>query len=60
MVSQRHDVVDAASWSTIVLDRESDHGHLEVLTLPDPLVNSHQLVDTLLAEVATRTTPTRD
>jgi proteasome accessory factor A len=50
MVSQRSDLVDAASWSTIVLDRDAEHGHLEVLTLPDPLVTSHHLVDTLLAE----------
>jgi proteasome accessory factor A len=51
MVSGRSDLVDAASWSTIVLDRDTEHGHLEVLTLPDPLVNQHELVDTLLAEV---------
>lgn len=60
MVSQRGDVVDAASWSTIVLDRDSEHGHLEVLTLPDPLVTSHHLVDTLLAEAGPADTPTRD
>lgn len=60
MVSQRHDVVDAASWSTIVLDRAAEHGHLEVLTLPDPLVASHPLVDTLLAEVETPRERTRD
>src|SRR5660397_175026 len=30
MVSQRSDLVDAASWSTIVLDRDAEHGHLEV------------------------------
>ncbi len=60
MVSQRHDLVDAASWSTIVLDRDAEHGHLEVLTLPDPLVTSHHLVDTLLAEAGPADTPTRD
>ncbi|WP_291377984.1 depupylase/deamidase Dop [Demequina sp.] len=51
MVSERSDIVDAASWSTIVLDRDTEHGHLEVLTLPDPFVTSHELVDSLLGEV---------
>ncbi len=59
MVSQRSDLVDAASWSTIVLDRDAEHGHLEVLNLPDPLVNSHHLVDALLAEAGPTTTHTR-
>ncbi|HZJ40492.1 MAG TPA: depupylase/deamidase Dop [Demequina sp.] len=60
MVSQRSDLVDAASWSTIVLDRDAEHGHLEVLTLPDPLVNSHHLVDTLLAEAGPADARTRE
>ncbi|MCB2413924.1 proteasome accessory factor PafA2 [Demequina sp. TTPB684] len=59
MVSRRSDLVDAASWSTIVLDREAEHGHLEVLTLPDPLVTRHELVDALLAEEPPPATDTR-
>jgi proteasome accessory factor A len=48
MVSQRSDLVDAASWSTIVLDRDAEHGHLEVVNLPHPMATSHELVDRLL------------
>ncbi len=59
MVSGRRDIVDAASWSTIVLDRDAEHGHLEVVALPDPHVNSHPLVDALLAQTGPARTHTR-
>jgi proteasome accessory factor A len=49
MVGTRPEIVDAAGWSTIVLDRETSHGDLEVVTLDDPLVTSHPLLDALLA-----------
>lgn len=48
IVAMRPDVVDAAGWSTIVIDRDTDHGHLEVVTLPDPHVTSHALLDSLI------------
>lgn len=50
MVGQRNDVVDAAGWNTVVLDRETDHGLLEVVRLDDPYATSHPLLDALLAE----------
>jgi len=49
MVGTRPEIVDAAGWSTIVLDRETDHGDLEVVTLDDPLATTHPLLDSLLA-----------
>jgi proteasome accessory factor A len=49
MVRLRSDIVDAAGWSTIVLDRETEHGDLEVIHLDDPLSTSHPLLDGLLA-----------
>lgn len=49
MVTQRSDIVDAAGWSTVVLDRETEHGDLEVIHLDDPFVTSHPLLDTLLS-----------
>lgn len=42
-------LVDAAGWSTVVLDRDTDHGHLEVIELPDPAQTSHFLLDSLIA-----------
>jgi len=48
MVASRSDIVDAAGWSTVVLDRETDHGDLEVVYLGDPGVTSHPLLDQLL------------
>ena len=48
MVSQRPEIVDAAGWASVVLDRETDHGHLEVVDLPDPRATSHPLLDALL------------
>ncbi len=48
MVSKRPEIVDAAGWASIVLDRETDHGHLEVVDLPDPRATSHPLLDALL------------
>ena len=42
------DVVDAAGWSTVVLDRDEAHGHLEVVHLDDPASGSHPLLDELL------------
>ena len=50
MVAMRPEIVDAAGWSTVVLDRETDHGHLEVVELLDPAGTSHPLLDALLAE----------
>jgi proteasome accessory factor A len=52
MVALRPEIVDAAGWSTIVLDRETDHGHLEVVDLPDPRATSHPLLDGLIASGA--------
>ncbi|WP_062518157.1 depupylase/deamidase Dop [Demequina gelatinilytica] len=49
IVAARPDVVDAAGWSTVVLDRETDHGHLEVVHLDEPLAASHPLLDALMA-----------
>jgi hypothetical protein len=49
VVATRPEIVDAAGWSTIVLDRETDHGDLEVVTLDDPLATTHPLLDSLLA-----------
>ncbi len=50
MVSQAPHLVDAAGWATIVLDRETDHGHLEVVELADPHVAAHPLLDEILAQ----------
>lgn len=47
IIAARPDIVDAAGWSTIVLDREADHGHLEVVHLDDPASGSHPLIDEL-------------
>ncbi len=55
IVAARPDVVDAASWSTIVIDRELEHGHLEVVGLPDPLATSHELLDRLIADAKATT-----
>jgi Pup amidohydrolase len=49
MVRLRSNIVDAAGWSTIVLDRETEHGDLEVIHLDDPFATSHPLLDELLA-----------
>ena len=48
IVAARPDIVDAAGWSTIVLDRDLDHGSLEVVHLDDPASASHPLIDALL------------
>jgi proteasome accessory factor PafA2 len=48
IVATRPEIVDAAGWSTIVLDRDADHGHLEVVHLDDPTSASHPLLDELL------------
>jgi len=53
MVSMRPDVVDAAGWSTIVIDRDAEHGHLEVVNLPNPMATTHELLDQLLASPRT-------
>jgi len=50
IVARRADIVDAAGWSTVVIDRETDHGSLEVVHLDDPLATSHPLLSALLAE----------
>ncbi|MBN2177133.1 MAG: proteasome accessory factor PafA2 [Demequinaceae bacterium] len=49
MVGHRADIVDAAGWSTVVLDRQAEHGDLEVIHLDDPFATSHPLLDELLA-----------
>jgi len=49
MVDRRSDIVDAAGWSTVVLDRETEHGDLEVIHLDDPFATSHPLIEELLA-----------
>lgn len=54
IVSLRPDVVDAAGWSTIVIDRDSEHGHLEVVNLPNPMETTHELLDALIAEAGSR------
>ncbi|WP_297084584.1 depupylase/deamidase Dop [uncultured Demequina sp.] len=46
-VSRHPDMVDAAGWSTVVLDRETRHGKLEVLHLDDPLQTGHPVLDEL-------------
>ncbi|WP_062388841.1 depupylase/deamidase Dop [Demequina iriomotensis] len=48
IVAARPDVVDAAGWSTVVLDRETDHGHLEVVHLDEPHASRHPLLDALM------------
>ena len=53
MVSMRPDVVDAAGWATIVIDRDAEHGHLEVVNLPNPMATTHELLDSLLASPRT-------
>jgi proteasome accessory factor A len=50
MVAARPDIVDAAGWASVVLDRETDHGHLEVVDLPDPRATTHALLDALIAQ----------
>lgn len=40
-------LIDAAGWSTVVLDRENSHGKLEVLHLDDPWQTSHPLLEKL-------------
>ncbi|MFV0632705.1 depupylase/deamidase Dop [Demequina sp.] len=46
-VGEYTDLVDAAGWSTVVLDRETAHGRLEVLHLDDPHQTSHPMLDQL-------------
>ena len=46
-VSRHPELVDAAGWSTVVLDRETRHGRLEVLHLDDPLQSTHPMLDEL-------------
>ncbi|WP_234988045.1 depupylase/deamidase Dop [Demequina sp. NBRC 110056] len=46
-VARHPELVDAAGWSTVVLDRETRHGRLEVLHLDDPLQTSHPILDEL-------------
>ena len=48
IVAARPDIVDAAGWSTVVLDRDESHGQLEVVHLDDPSQTSHPLIDELL------------
>ena len=48
IIAARPDIVDAAGWSTVVLDREASHGQLEVVHLDDPARASHPLIDELL------------
>lgn len=46
-VGQHPHLIDAAGWSTVVLDRETSHGKLEVLHLDDPWETSHPLLEEL-------------
>ncbi|WP_061966060.1 depupylase/deamidase Dop [Demequina aurantiaca] len=48
MVAARPDLLDAAGWSSVVLDRETTHGDLEVVHLDDPLATTHPLLDSLI------------
>ncbi len=48
IVAARPDIVDAAGWSTVVLDRDTSHGQLEVVHLDDPASASHPLIDELM------------
>ncbi|MDN4473128.1 depupylase/deamidase Dop [Demequina zhanjiangensis] len=48
VVVARADIVDAAGWSTVVIDREARHGNLEVIHLDDPHEASHALLDSLM------------
>lgn len=48
MVAARPDLLDAAGWSSVVLDRDTDHGNLEVVHLDDPLATAHALLDALI------------
>jgi proteasome accessory factor A len=47
ILTHRPRIVDAQGWSTVVLDRDSDHGHLEVVHLDDPTRSTHALLDSL-------------
>ncbi|MFW2514125.1 depupylase/deamidase Dop [Demequina sp. SO4-13] len=40
-------LVDAAGWASVVLDRETAHGKLEVLHLDDPFAATHPMLDEL-------------
>ncbi|MFW7415010.1 depupylase/deamidase Dop [Demequina sp. SO4-18] len=40
-------LVDAAGWASVVLDRENAHGKLEVLHLDDPFATTHPMLDEL-------------
>ena len=46
-VGEHPGLVDAAGWSTVVLDRETAHGRLEVLHLDDPLQTTHPMLEQL-------------
>ncbi len=48
IVAARPELVDAAGWATVVLDRETDHGHLEVVHLDEPRQTRHALLDSLI------------
>ena len=47
IVARRPDLVDAAGWSSVVLDLEGDH--LEVVHLDDPHRSTHPVLDQLIA-----------
>ncbi len=46
------DAVDSAGWDTVVIDRDTDHGQLEVARLDDPTQTTHSLIDELIAQAA--------
>lgn len=48
IIAARPEIVDAAGWSTVVLDRQSHHGDLEVVHLDDPAATTHPLLDELI------------
>lgn len=52
LIAARPDIVDAAGWASVVLDRDTEHGELEVIHLDDPHRASHPLIDALASQRA--------
>ncbi|WP_061962022.1 depupylase/deamidase Dop [Demequina flava] len=50
LIAARPDLVDAAGWSSVVIDRDTDHGNLEVIHLDDPHASTHPLIDALATQ----------
>ncbi|WP_062078644.1 depupylase/deamidase Dop [Demequina globuliformis] len=47
LIALRPELVDAAGWSSVVIDRPTAHGELEVVHLDDPHASSHPVIDAL-------------